>query len=177
MALDEEMNGSLDIIIQAPFSKLEEILQQLPDAAKEKITRNTAGNNRLGIMIHLDVARGDIDLNTLTVLGVSEKRLPLLQKQIEKAAVRTLMSKHTRFRDLPSGDKEFKLDSLAISDKAPGVIKKKLHGMTTKSTSGYYDFGDKPYIKTGPKSRGMISLTELLELEVRPGSNPPPSEE
>ncbi|WP_419835788.1 hypothetical protein [Endozoicomonas atrinae] len=181
MKLDEDMNGALDIIVQTPFSKLEEFMQQLPDAAKalakKKITRNNAGNNRLGIMIHLDVARGDIDLNTLTALGVSEKSLPLLQKQIEKAAVRTLMSKHTRFRDLPSGNKEFKLDSLAISDKAPGFIKKKLHGMTTKSTSGYYDVGDKPYIKTGPKSRGMISLTELFELDVRPGSNPPPSEE
>lgn len=123
-------------------------------------------------MIHLDIAQGEIDLNTLTALGVSEKKLPLLQKKIEKAALRALKSEHTRFRDLPSGNKEFKLDSVAGSDKAPALLKKKLHGVTSKKTSSYYDLVDKPYIKTAPKSRGKISLTELLQLEIRPGSSP-----
>ncbi len=153
MKLDEDMSGSLDIMVQTPFSKLEEFMQHLPDTAralaKKKITGNEAGNNQLGIMIHLDIIHGDIDLNTLTALGVSEKKLPMLQKQIEKAALRTLRSEHTRFRDLPSGNKEFKLDALAISGKAPEFLKKKLHGAATKKTSSYYDVGDKSYIKTG----------------------------
>ncbi len=123
-------------------------------------------------MIHLDIIHGDIDLNTLTALGVSEKKLPMLQKQIEKAALRTLISEHTRFRDLPSGNKEFKLDSLAISGKAPEFLKKKLHGAATKKTSSYFDVGDKSYIKTGKKSRGMISLPELLQLEISSGFKP-----
>ncbi|WP_257295007.1 hypothetical protein [Endozoicomonas sp. YOMI1] len=177
MTLDEDMSGSLDITVQIPFSKLAEFMQQLPDAVKNKVTANRTGDNQLGIMIHLDITGGDIDLNTLTALGVSDKKLSLFQKQIEKAAVRALQSKHTRFRNLPSGNKSLKIDSLAISDKAPGLIKKKLHGMTTKTTSGYYDIGNQPSIITGPKSRGMISLTELLELEVRPGSKPPPTSE
>ncbi|MFK0572099.1 hypothetical protein [Endozoicomonas sp.] len=176
MKLDEDLNGSLDIMVQTPFSKLEEFMEQLPEfakaLAKKKVTGNKAGDNRLGIMIHLDISRGDIDLNTLTALGVSEKKLPLLQKQIEKGVIRALKSKHTRFRDLPSGNKEFKLDSVAISDKVPDLLKNKLHGMTSKKISGYYDLGDTPYIKTGSKSRGKISLTELLQIAPRPGSNP-----
>ncbi|USE34629.1 hypothetical protein [Endozoicomonas sp. SCSIO W0465] len=178
MSLDEDMSGSLAILVQTPFSRLEEFMPQIPDAAKKKLTRNEAGENQLSIRINLDITKGDIDLNTLTALGVSEKKLPLLQKQIEKAALRALNSSHTRFRNLPSGknnDKELKIDSLAIADDTPGFIKKKLHGITTKSASGYYDIGDQPYIKTGPNSRGIISLTELSGLEVQPGSNPPPA--
>ncbi|WP_163371300.1 hypothetical protein [Endozoicomonas acroporae] len=174
MTLDEDMSGSLDIMVQIPFAKLAEFMQQLPDSARKKITGKKAGNNQLGIMIHLDITGGDIDLNTLTAHGVSDKQLPLLQKQIEKTVIRALQSNHTRFRNLPSGNKTLKIDSLAISDRIPWFIKKKLHGMTTKATSVHYDMGDQPSIKTAPKSRGIISLTELLALDVRPGTQPPP---
>ncbi|WBA85795.1 hypothetical protein [Endozoicomonas sp. GU-1] len=177
MRLDEDMSGSLDIMVQIPFAKLAEFMQQLPDAARKKITGKKAGDNQLGIMIHLDITGGDIDLNTLTAHGVSDKKLPLLQKQIEKAVIRALQSNHTRFRNLSSGSKALKIDSLAISDKPPGFIKKKLHGMTTKATSVHFDMGDQPSIKTEPKSRGIISLTKLLALDERPGSQPPPTAE